>query len=129
MPDQTTQADVAVLTERLDNFMQSETERHKELDRKFDEFSNRIEAHFSVTVGINGDRRTYRLADLMLDHHRDIKQIKTQLSVMMERRKILDIVQKHPKLSAFIVLLAGMGAYYAGTTGILFTLAKLLKPF
>ncbi len=129
MPRRPEQTEIAVLTERLNNFMRQQEEAHGELRQAINHFTQKIDTYFQITVGVNGSSRQYQLKDIILDHENKIK-LHTQALEAYERRRTLSrLIEQHPRLSALIVILSALGLYFAGTQGLLIKLVTSVRPF
>jgi hypothetical protein len=113
---------IAVLTEKLQTFMQSEEARHTQISESLAHLEQKMDNYFKVEISKDGAIHEYDLKSLVMDHDKKIQEEVGKWSQFDKSRIFFAFVEAHPKLAAVLVIFISLGVYYAGSTNLLKTI-------
>lgn len=95
----------------------------KGLRGEVEKLGDRIEGLLKVEVQSNGGvKRVYDMRDLLLEHETELRKTRSF-------RSVLGVAAKNQKIALGVAVFVLLGAYFAGTLGLLPLLMKFTKLF
>ncbi len=110
---------IAVLTEKLDTFINNEQDRHAKLQVFLEQLEKKIDNYFKIEISENGNTREYDLKGIVLDHERRLNEDKKRLEDLDQDQAITHFVEAHPRITAALVVLVLLGMYFVGKVDLL----------